>query len=346
MTQRARCISVSAAAFVVFIMTGLPASAQVTTGSIAGTVKDAQGGVVPGATVTLTSETKGTTLTPVVTDSSGNFALPVTPVDTYTVEISMSSFKTVQQSNVAVSPGSRVSLGVVTLEIGGTSETVVVKAENPLIQAASGERSFTVPTESVQNLPFANRGFTTLASLAPGVTGTTAQGTQNCMSTNIVMDGVSTMDTGSSGAAIFNINTESISEVKVLESGYQAEYGLRSGLQVMAVTKSGTNRFHGSLYNVRRNSEWNANSKANNSNGVPKTVSKAQDIGLLDRRSRSASRAATTSCSSSSPRSSTRRLPAARSRPSACRPRWNGRVISRSRPTTSEIRIPTSRTRC
>ena len=100
------------------------------------------------------------------------------------------------------------------------------------------------------------------------------------MSTNIVMDGISTMDTGSSGSAIFNINTESISEVKVLESGYQAEYGLRSGLQVMAVTKSGTNQFRGSVYNVRRNSEWNANSKANKLNGVPKTVSKAQDIGF------------------------------------------------------------------
>ena len=68
MTQRARCIKVSAAAFVVFIMTGLPVMAQVTTGSITGTVKDAQGGVVPGATVTLTSESKGTTLTPVVTE--------------------------------------------------------------------------------------------------------------------------------------------------------------------------------------------------------------------------------------------------------------------------------------
>ena len=72
-----------------------------------------------------------------------------------------------------------------------------------------------------------------LASLAPGVTGDgPAQGTQSCMSSNIVMDGVSTMDTGSSGSALFNINTESIAEVKVLESGYQAEYGLRSGLQV------------------------------------------------------------------------------------------------------------------
>ena len=76
------------------------------------------------------------------------------------------------------------------------------------------------------------------------------------------------------------MNTESIAEVKVLESGYQAEYGLRSGLQVMAVTKSGTNQFRGSVYNVRRNSEWNSNSKANKLNGVPKTVSKAQDIGF------------------------------------------------------------------
>ena len=82
------------------------------------------------------------------------------------------------------------------------------------------------------------------------------------------------------GSAIFNINTESISEVKVLNSGYQAEYGLRSGLQVMAVTKSGTNQFHGSVYNVRRNSKWNANSKQNILNGVPKPVSKAQDIGF------------------------------------------------------------------
>ena len=267
-------------ALAMLFMIGLSAMAQVTTGSIVGTVKDAQGGVVPGATVTLTSETKGTTSAPAITTVTGDFQFPVTPVDTYTVEITMDSFKTLKQSGVAVNPGSRTALGTLVLEVGGTTETVVVKAESPLIQSTSGERSFTVPTDSVQNLPFANRGFTTLAALAPGVTGTTAQGTQNCMSSNIVMDGVSTMDTGSSGSALFNMNTESIAEVKVLESGYQAEYGLRSGLQVLAVTKSGTNQFRGSFYNVRRNSDWNANSKANNSNGVPKTESKAQDIGF------------------------------------------------------------------
>ena len=280
MRQSARCIRIGAVASVLVFSMAVSAKAQITTGSVAGTVKDPQGGVVPGATVTLTSETKGTTLSPAVTNATGDFQFPVTPVDTYTVEITIPSFKTLKQSNVAVNPGSRTSLGVLTLEVGGTSETVTVKAESPLIQATSAERSFTVPTDSVQNLPFQNRGFTTLAALAPGVTGTTAQGTQNCMSSNIVMDGVSTMDTGSSGSALFNINVESIAEVKILESGYQAEYGLRSGLQVLAVTKSGTNQFRGSVYNVRRNSKWNANSHANVLNNVPKTVSKAQDIGF------------------------------------------------------------------
>jgi hypothetical protein len=278
-----RCIAIGASASAMLLTVALSAMAQITTGSVAGTIKDAQGGVIPGATVTLTSETKGTVLTPTVTNATGDFQFPVTPVDTYTVEITMSSFKTLKQSGVPVSPGARTVLGTLTLEVGGASETVEVKAETPMIQSSSGERSFTVPTDSVQNLPFANRGFTFLASLAPGVTGTTgtqAQGTQQCMSSNIVMDGVSTMDTGSSGAALFNMNTESIAEVKILESGYQAEYGLRSGLQVLAVTKSGTNRFRGSFYNVRRNSKWNANSRANTLNGVAKPISKAQDIGF------------------------------------------------------------------
>ncbi|MEP6914256.1 MAG: TonB-dependent receptor [Acidobacteriota bacterium] len=280
MTQTVRWIRSGAIALTMVFTIGLPAFAQITTGAVSGTVKDVQGGVVPGATVTLTSEAKGTTQTPTVTNEKGDFQFPVTPVDTYTVEITMPSFKTVKQTGIAVSPGSRIALGTLTLEVGGATETVVVEADTPVIQSQSSERSFTVPTASVENLPFANRGFTTLAALAPGVTGTTAQGTQSCMSTNIVMDGVSTMDTGSSGSALFNINTESIAEVKILESGYQAEYGLRSGLQVLAVTKSGTNRFRGSLYNVRRNSDWNANSKANNSNGVAKPISKSQDIGF------------------------------------------------------------------
>ena len=93
-----------------------------------------------------------------------------------------------------------------------------------------------------------------------------------------MMDGVSTMDTGNNGQ-LLQMNPEAIAEVKVLTAGYQAEYGRSSGLQITAVTKSGTNRFHGSVYDVMRNSDWNSNSWANKINGTPKAVDKQSDWG-------------------------------------------------------------------
>ena len=86
------------------------------------------------------------------------------------------------------------------------------------------------------------------------------------------------MDTGSN-RAIIDLNVESIAEVKVLVSNYQAEYGRSSGLQITAVTKSGTNRFRGSVYDVERNSDWNANSRTNILNGDPKTVLRQREWG-------------------------------------------------------------------
>src|SRR5438094_2158740 len=84
----------------------LPAMAQITTGSVSGTVKDAQGGVIPGATVTLVSDTRGTRAVPIVTNDTGDFVLANVTADTYTIEISMPSFKTLKHSGVEVTPGS------------------------------------------------------------------------------------------------------------------------------------------------------------------------------------------------------------------------------------------------
>jgi hypothetical protein len=217
----------------------------------------------------------------VTTDANGDFVFPNLTADTYTIEVEMASFKTLRQSGLAVNPGPRVNVGVLTIEVGGATETVNVKSEAPLIQTASGERSFAIPTETVQNLPLQNRSFLQLAQLAPGVVmnGTQAQRLGSIVqSTTVMMDGVSTMDTGSNGA-IVQMNTESIAEVKVLVQGYQAEYGRSSGLQITAVTKSGTNQFRGSFYNVRRDSDWNENNKANKLNGLPKPVLQQQEIG-------------------------------------------------------------------
>ena len=147
----------------------LPASAQISTGTVSGTVKDVQGGVIPGATVTLISEARGTRSSPVVTNESGDFVFVNMVTDTYTVEVTLESFKTLKRSGIAVSPGSRVALGTMALEIGGATETVEVRAEAPQVQSSSGERSFTVTTDLVTNLPIATRNFADLINLTPGV---------------------------------------------------------------------------------------------------------------------------------------------------------------------------------
>jgi len=252
------------------------ASAQVTTGTVSGTIKDAQGGVIPGATVVLTSEARGTQMAPVVSNQAGDFVVPNVTADTYTVEVTMPSFKTMLRKGIPVSGGDRVALGTLELEVGGAQETVNVTSEVPLLQTQSGERSYVISSEQAENLPLSNRNFASLASLAPGVIGTTRIGGGG--QTNFIMDGVSVVDTGNNSQMI-QLNVEAIAEVKVLTANYQAEYGRSSGLQITAVTKSGTNRFRGSLYDVKRNSDWNANSWVNEKNGDPKAVLKQDDWG-------------------------------------------------------------------
>jgi hypothetical protein len=270
------------AAGIVWCVTALPVSAQMTTGTLSGTVKDAQDAVVPGASVTLFSETRGTRTRDVVTNSDGDFAFINVAPDQYTLHVSLDGFKTLERTGIVVSVGDRLGLGVLTIDVGGLSETVHVSARRSEMQVQGGERSFTIDTESVQNLPIGNRSFTELAALAPGVVidgNNTPQRIGGGGDPNIMMDGVSTMDTGSN-RPLLQMNVESIAEIKVLMSGYQAEYGRSSGVHVMAVTKSGSNRFRGSIFDVERNSDWNANSRVNTLNGDPKTSLREKDFGF------------------------------------------------------------------
>ena len=269
-----------AAAAALVLACAPPVLAQLTTGSVAGTIKDPQGGVIPAATVTLISESRGTQLVDATTNASGDFVFANVPPDRYTVQVTMDGFKTLRREGVTVSAGDRMAIGTLTIEMGALSETVQVRSEAQMVQASTGERSFAITTESVENLPISNRSFVQLATLAPGVAGT---GTNPARiggggANNVMMDGISTMDTGSN-SVLLQMNVESIAEVKVLVSNYQAEYGRSSGLQITAVTKSGTNRFRGSAYGVFRDSDWNSNSRVNQLNGDPKTVLKEKDLG-------------------------------------------------------------------
>jgi hypothetical protein len=290
MTMVVHVVSRLVAVALILGMGVTPAVGQVTTGVVSGTVRDDQGGVVPGATVTLISASRATHVADTRTNGEGDFVFPNVPGDTYVVEVVLEGFRTMRREGVRVSPGDRVVIPAFALSVGGLKETVTVAADTPLIQAASGERSFTVATESVKNLPFANRNFAAVATLVPGVGGGGIGGMSNVAAAggvsrvggggqnNIMMDGLSTMDTGNNGQNI-QMNTEGIAEVKVLTQGYQAEYGRSSGLQITAVTKSGTNQFRGSLYTYERRSDWASNTWANIQNGDPKAVANQRDWG-------------------------------------------------------------------
>ena len=270
------------------VLAGLtPASAQITTGNISGTVQDAQGAVVPGATIVITSETRGTSLAPVTTNEAGVYVIPNVTADVYTVEVSMDGFKNVRRTGIRVSGGDRVGVPPVTLETGTVAETVNVTAESQLVQSQSAERSHVIDTVQIENLPINHGNFASLTAFTPGViqsgrgadqSGQAASRLGGAGQNNVMMDGISAMDTGNNGQML-QMNIESIGEVKVLTQGYQAEYGRSSGLQITAVTKSGTNRFRGSGYTLLTDSDWNENSWVNQKNGDLKPNSETKTYG-------------------------------------------------------------------
>ena len=175
----------------------------------------------------------GTRSAAVLTNDSGDYVFPNVTPDTYTVEVTAPSFKTLRRTGIVVTGGDRVGVPPLTLEVGGTAETVSVTAEGALVQTQSGERSFAVEQKQVESLPGVRGNFTSLVALVPGVNGgdtTSAGGTRlgGASQNNIMMDGISAMDTGNNGQML-SMNIESIGEVKVLTQGYQAEYGRSSG---------------------------------------------------------------------------------------------------------------------
>jgi hypothetical protein len=249
----------------------LVAPAQVTTGNVTGRVVDPQGSVIVGAHVTLISEVHGNRSATITANGSGDYVFPNVTADTYTIEVTAPAFKTSLVKGIVVTGGDRVGVPPITLLVGGTTETVSVTAEATLVQSQSGERSYAIETAQIENLPIGHGNFMNAVAFTPGVNGTTRLGSPQDQN-NIMMDGISAMDTGNNGQMI-NLNIESIGEVKVLTQGYQAEYGRSSGLQITAVTKSGTNSLHGSAYGIFTNSDWNSRSWANQKNGTAQAYS-------------------------------------------------------------------------
>src|SRR5262249_33259938 len=163
-------------------------------------------------------------------------------------------------TNMVVNANDKLATGSLTLEIGGLTEEVSVSSPVTPLQSASGERSFTLQNETLQNIANNGRALFNFATLVPGalsqnrgntelgsVSGFTVNG-QRPNSNNITIDGVANIDTGDNGGNMATTNIDAVAEFKLLTNAYQAEYGRAVGGQLQVVTKSGSQQFHGSGY--------------------------------------------------------------------------------------------------
>src|SRR5262252_5648384 len=275
-------MSVKAACLLLVFLScwALAATAQIDTGSLIGTTVDPSGAVVPGATITLISETTGAART-ATTDDRGNFEFNAVPSGTYTVVAERVGFKKFEKKSVNLLPNDHLALGQIQLQVGAVTQEVVVTAEGATIQTASSERSGVITHEQVQNLTVINRDFSVLVALLPGVVlneGSQSQGFNGSArfnanggrsgQNNITIDGIPAENSNGTSMNTF-ISMDAISVVKVEDSNFQAEFGRKPGVGVQAVTKSGGLQYHGSLYWDQRNEVFDARQVFPNPSGEP-----------------------------------------------------------------------------
>ncbi|MBI4445323.1 MAG: TonB-dependent receptor [Acidobacteria bacterium] len=245
--------------------------AQLPTATLVGTVKDETAGVLPGVTITITNEETGLNRT-ALTDDSGSYRAPALPVGRYEVRAELSGFKSVIR-HVTLSVGDAAVVDFV-LPVGEVSERVEVTGEAPLINTTSSSLGGLVDDQKVADLPLNGRNFVDLAFLQPavhehrnmnlvsGMSGTwfTSNGAP-LRSNAIMLDGANMVNLwGANSASITGstLGVEGIREFRVVTNAFSAEYGMAMGSQISIVSKSGSNEFHGSLFEFHRNSALDA----------------------------------------------------------------------------------------
>jgi hypothetical protein len=248
-----------------------PANAQTTTGGIAGVVRDAGGGVMPGVTVKATHvATNAETIA--VSNDVGLYVLRGLPVGRYTVVAELSGFQTSRNTDIVVRVNEDVRLDV-SLKVGAVTEVVTVSGMASAVDTSTGTLKTVVDQERIENLPLNGRNATQLMTLVAGVlpdrsdltSGATYPGTSPVSSsgargntTNYVLDGGSNNDHYSNGPNPMP-NPDALQEFSVQTNSFSAEYGRNVGAIVNAVTRAGTNQYHGLGFGYFRHYKFNAN---------------------------------------------------------------------------------------
>jgi hypothetical protein len=258
-------------------------------GSFSGTVADKTGSVITNAKVTITSQATGL-VREATTDASGYYVVPLLPVSTYTVRAEAQGFKAVEQKDVRLQVNETRELNF-TMAPASVSEQVEVSASEVAVETTNATLGQVITEQQVADLPLNGRDFVQLATLTPGTTQETnpnsffnggpssevsTRGTYSLsvggsrpQSTDWLLDGNDNNELTAGGIAVLP-SIDAIQEFKVLSYNYSAEYGTRAGPTVLVTTKSGSNGYHGTLFEFFRNTSLDAQKYAFTSPAPPK----------------------------------------------------------------------------
>lgn len=258
------------------LLWAVSAYAQVTTADVVGTVHDASGAVIPNGKVEVTNLGTGLTRT-TQTGSSGDFVVNSLPPGTYSVKVEAPSFKTYNVASLTLASGDRTRIDA-NMQPGRTTETVEVTAATPLLQTDSSTLQSTVPEQAVQDLPLNGRNFVQLAQSVPGANQGPGNGLtsgnrpddrrqssavsvngQTEVINNEMIDGMDNNERIIGGLGV-RPSVDAIAEFTVQTNDYTAEVGRTAGGVINVITKSGSNKFHGSIYEYFRNDKFDSHS--------------------------------------------------------------------------------------
>jgi carboxypeptidase family protein len=273
--RKLRFGSFSLASFLVLILCAVTSFAQAGGTTVRGTVQDPNGNLVKGATVTLTDSSRNFTRTQ-QTNEDGQYVFSAVPPGTYRLEVTAQGFKTASASGVEALVDTP-TVRDIPLEIGAVSETVdVTSAAEAAINTSDATIGNSFERKRITELPLNANNVVGLLSLQPGVSRTGYVNGGRADQSNITLDGVDVNEqqdgldvvTDEAFASVLRVTRDSLQEFRVTTTNPNAEQGRSSGAQVSLVTRSGSNQWHGSLFEIHRNTITTANDFFNNAAGV------------------------------------------------------------------------------
>ena len=254
--------------------------AQTDTGRLEGSVQDATGAVVPAAKIAITN-IKTQTHAETISDAQGNYVFPSIQPGTYNLTAEASGFRKTVIDTIEINVSAIVAQ-IVKLEVGQTTESVEVQANTVSVQTTDSQISRAITMRDIDTLPSLGRSPIILSAYQPGVQINPGDTTFSHIngnrggSNNATLDGIDVNDSlvPRLGLSLTSNNTDSIQEFRIVTTAGKAEYGRSAGGQVELITRSGTNAYHGNIFDYLRNTDLNANDFFNNQSGgaVPKLI--------------------------------------------------------------------------